>query len=226
MVPTRNPIPALVLVTAVGVLATGCGAGQPGVAKSGNTVPTTPSSSELAQPTTTTAPPTTTASTPPTSTEEPPSATLFTAPANAVSKQNTRCNAGVLTAQVRNINAGAGQRKAQFVVTNTGASACTLYGYGGFALVGADGKAVPTNLKWVANPGPSLVSLAPGRSAAMNLRWSVVPDGSESDTGPCEPTAVKIESIPPDETEPMQSTWTFGQVCSEGSMEGSAFYPA
>ncbi|AHH94027.1 DUF4232 domain-containing protein [Kutzneria albida] len=228
MVRTRTTITAALLGTATCLVVAGCGGAQPTAAS--NKAPLTPSTPAAQAPATSVlapsstavaAPPSSTATAPPepSGSPETATATLFQTP------RTIRCSAGVLSGKITDIAAGVGQRTAHFTVTNTGASTCTLYGYGGFALVGADGKAVPTSLKWVARPGPSLVSLAPGHAAAMTLHWSVVADGSESDTGPCEPTATKIESIPPDETEPMTAAWTFGQVCGRGAIESSAFYP-
>ena len=140
------------------------------------------------------------------------------APAASASPASSRCNASTLTADVENPDAGAGQRYAQFVVTNTSRGTCTLYGHGGFALVGA-----PTKLTWTSNPGPSLVTLAPGQRAAMTLHWTVIPADDENGAQ-CEPVATSAISIPPDETVPLTVSWPYGPVCQHGQMDASAYY--
>ena len=143
---------------------------------------------------------------------------VLVAPEATAAPASTRCNVNTLGAKLANLDAGAGQRYAQFVVTNTSASTCTLYGHGGFALVGA-----PTNLTWTANPGPSLVTLAPGKQAAMTLHWTVVPADDET-AQPCEPIATAAISIPPDETLPLHTNWSYGPACQHGQLSASAYY--
>lgn len=140
------------------------------------------------------------------------------APVASASPASTRCNAGTLTASLQNLDAGAGQRYAQFVVTNTSSGTCTLYGHGGFALVGA-----PTQLAWTSNPGASLVTLAPGQRAAMTLHWAAIPADDEAGDQ-CEPVATSAISIPPDETAPLSVGWPYGPVCQHGRMDASAYY--
>jgi hypothetical protein len=140
------------------------------------------------------------------------------APVASASPASTRCNADTLSANLQNPDAGAGQRYAQFVVTNTGRGTCTLYGHGGFALVGA-----PTQLTWTANPGASLVTLAPGERAAMTLHWAAIPADDEPGAE-CEPVAASAISIPPDETVPLAVSWPYGPVCQHGQMDASAYY--
>jgi hypothetical protein len=140
------------------------------------------------------------------------------APVASASPASTRCNAGTLSAGLANPDAGAGQRYAQFVVVNTGASTCTLYGHGGFALVGA-----PTQLAWTSNPGAGLVTLAPGEKAAMTLHWTAIPADDEAGDQ-CEPVAATAISIPPDETVPLSVSWPYGPVCQHGQMDASAYY--
>lgn len=142
-----------------------------------------------------------------------------TAPVAAAQPTSTRCDADTLSARLANLDAGAGQRYAQFVVTNTSKQTCTLYGHGGFTLVGT-----PTQLTWTSNPGPSLVTLAPGQQAAMTLHWTAIPADDEA-SAPCEPVAASAISIPPDETQPLRVSWSYGPVCQHGQMEASAYYP-
>ncbi len=139
---------------------------------------------------------------------------------------STRCTAATLSGKVEPADAGAGNRYAKFVVTNTGAVTCTLNGYSGFQLLDASGGQVPTNLQRTQDPGPSLVSLAPGTSATANLHWTVVPTGGEPVDEPCQPEATTAAAIPPDETAPMSVAWGLGPVCGGGKIEISAFYAA
>jgi hypothetical protein len=153
---------------------------------------------------------------PPTPTAAPPTA--------APSPASGRCTAAVLRGVVEGGNPAAGNRYAKLVVTNTGASRCTLYGYGGFQLVGADGAALPTRTMRDEPPGPSLVALAPGESASKNLHWGVVHTGDEPLDRPCQPEPRSARIIPPDETEPFTVDWPFGPVCAHGTMHDSAYY--
>jgi hypothetical protein len=130
----------------------------------------------------------------------------------------------VLRGTVQPPEGAAGNRYAQLVVTNTGSAPCTLYGYGGFELVGADGRPLPTVALRDEPPGPSLVRVAPGGTAAKLLHWSVVPHAGEPATGPCQPTAALLRVIPPDETQPFDVPWQFGAVCGGGTIHGSAYH--
>ncbi|WNV82110.1 DUF4232 domain-containing protein [Umezawaea sp. Da 62-37] len=137
-----------------------------------------------------------------------------------------RCTAATLSGKVDQGDAGAGNRYAKLVFTNTGNQPCTLNGYSGFQLVAGSGGEVATRTDRTTDPGPSLVTLAPGASAMANMHWSVVAQDDESVEGPCEPEAASASAIPPDETAPVQFPWTFGPVCGAGTIEMSAFYPA
>ncbi|RKT52382.1 DUF4232 domain-containing protein [Saccharothrix australiensis] len=144
----------------------------------------------------------------------------------ATGVSSTRCTAASLTGRVEPTDAGAGNRHGKFVVTNGGADACTINGYSGFQLLDASGQPVPTDLERTEEPGPTPVTLAPGASAAANLRWTVVPTGDEPVDQPCRPEAAKAAAIPPDETEPMTVEWGLGPVCGGGKIGISAFYAA
>jgi hypothetical protein len=139
---------------------------------------------------------------------------------------STRCTAATLSGKVAPTDAGAGNRYGKFVVTNTGAKACTLNGYSGFQLLDAAGGPIPTSTDRKPDPAPALVTLAPGASAAANLHWSVVPHGDEPQSTPCQPEAPNAQAIPPDETQPISFPWGIGPVCGGGRIEISAFYPA
>lgn len=135
-----------------------------------------------------------------------------------------RCTAAVLTGTVQGSDAAAGNRYARLIVTNTGSAPCTLYGYGGFQLVAANGTALPTSTRRDEAPGPSLVRLMPGATAAKNLHWGVVATGDEPVDRPCQPEPRTAKVIPPDETEQFTVDWPFGPVCAAGTFHDSAYY--
>ena len=140
-------------------------------------------------------------------------------------ERGSRCATDVLRGSLELADAAAGNRYARLVVTNTGPAACTLRGHHGFQLLGPGDEMLPTDVQWTDNPGTALVTLAPGASAASNLRWSAVPAAGDATSGPCRPEPVKAQAIPPDETTPVVVDWTFGPVCAGGRIEISAFYP-
>src|SRR6476661_3875750 len=55
-----------------------------------------------------------------------------------------RCHTSQLTAHLVQGGAGAGQRYATLILTDTGGQSCTIHGYGGLGLVDSSGHAVPT----------------------------------------------------------------------------------
>lgn len=137
-----------------------------------------------------------------------------------------RCAATVLRGTMQPKDSAAGNRYADLVVTNTGTMPCTLYGYGGLQLLGADGKPLPTTALRDEPPRPTLIVLAPGGHAAKLLHWGVVPTGNEPPDKPCQPTPTTLSIIPPDETQPFTVTWDLGPVCAAGTIHGSAYYKA
>ncbi len=135
-----------------------------------------------------------------------------------------RCHTSMLSGTLQPGAPGAGQRYADLMLRNDSGETCALYGYGGLQLVDAEGRPLPTDLTRNANPGPTLIELAPGDAAAATLHWSVVPHGEEPVTGPCGPTPAGVEVIPPDETDPLSVEWPFGPVCGQGSVDGTAYH--
>jgi hypothetical protein len=121
-------------------------------------------------------------------------------------------------------DAAAGNRYAELVVTNKSGRTCTLYGYGGLQLVDGAGRSTPTRLTREPNPGPSLVTLPPGGTAAKKLHWGVVPSGTEPVDGPCEPASAGARVIPPDDTKAFDVRFDFGSVCANGQVAGSAYF--
>lgn len=180
--------------------------------------PTEQPPGDSAEPGTSSAP---TSSSADTSTPEPtgPSSTSKARPA-----PTDRCHTGDLSGSVQNQDAGAGQRYADLVLRNDSPRPCTVFGYGGMQLVDAGGRPIPTDLRREANPGPSLVHLAPGATARSALHWTVVAAGAEPTEGPCEPEPASARVTPPDETDQLTVPWHYGQVCDHGRISGSAYH--
>ena len=207
--------PMLVIIAAALAVA-GCSGQQPEAGRPAPVATTTPPASATGTPPSATQPP---------ATAPPASAPPATAPpATQPPAGQGRCTAAVLTGRVQLGDSAAGNRYARLVVTNTGSAPCTLYGYGGFQLVAADGTALPTRTLRDEAPGPSLVRLGAGATAAKNLHWTVVATGPEPADRPCQPAPRTARIIPPDETEPFTVDWSFGPVCGAGTMHDSAYY--
>jgi hypothetical protein len=169
---------------------------------------------------------------PPVTTPPPaPSASPTTAPPttptgseSAPPDSGTKCTAKDLKGSVAPLDAAAGNRYAELVVTNKTDRTCTVYGYGGLEFIDGDGKPTPTRLTRQPDPGPTVVTLPPGGAAAKKLHWGVVPSGNEPETGPCEPSSAGMRIIPPDDTQAFIVTYEFGSVCASGHVEGSAYF--
>ncbi|MGH3762828.1 DUF4232 domain-containing protein [Actinophytocola sp.] len=138
--------------------------------------------------------------------------------------EGTKCTAKDLKGAIEPLDSAPGNRYAELVVTNRTKRPCTLYGYGGLEFIDQDGNPTPTDLTRQPAPGPSLVRLPPGGTAAKKLHWGVVPSGEEPDTGPCEPESAGARIIPPDDTQAFIVTHEFGSVCAGGHVEGSAYF--
>lgn len=124
-----------------------------------------------------------------------------------------RCHTDDLSLRLTGSDAGAGQRYAGLVLTNTSSHRCTLHGYVGIGLTGSDGP-MPTTL--LRDDGPShRLTLAPGTSAATSLHWSAIP-GDGEDSGCPEPTSVAV--TPPDETTQLTTDWQSSGVCQHGEL--------
>ncbi|MGP4021068.1 DUF4232 domain-containing protein [Saccharopolyspora sp. 5N708] len=135
-----------------------------------------------------------------------------------------RCHTSMLSGSLGQPDAGAGQRYADLVLRNSSNETCTLYGYGGVQLIDQSGQPLPTTMQRTPNPGPSLITLDPGETARAVLHWTAVPHEGEPTDGPCQPTPVRAEVIPPDETDPLSITWNSGPVCGFGAIDNSAYH--
>src|SRR5689334_19736899 len=120
-------------------------------------------------------------------------------PAGTSAARADRCHTGELTGSLGPETAGAGQRYATLTLRNTGGRTCTVYGYGGLGLAGADGAAIPTNQVRTGGPATT-VRLAPGAATRSDLHWGAVNGPGDSPTGDCQPAPTTLRVIPPDET--------------------------
>ncbi len=182
-----------------------------------STPPTTPSSS--ASPTTA-----------PSSTTPTPSATPSTTPAATTSDRpsaqpaGSRCTTSDLWAVFQPLGAAAGNLYGKIVLTNHSEASCTVYGYGGIALFASSGKAVPSHQVRNSSVAPVKITLRPGDHAYSRLHWSDVPgEGENSTSSACEPTASKLQVIPPDETRALDAHWPGSPACEHGRIEQDAY---
>ena len=143
-------------------------------------------------------------------------------PAAGATSAVGQCSTAELSAQLKPGSAGAGQRYATLVLTNTSGHTCTVGGYGGLGLLGAPRQGVPTDLRRVSSPAPTTVTLAAGGSARSLLHWTAIPAGDELGAT-CEPTAVSVVVTPPNQTTALLRPWTFGPVCQHGLIWQNAY---
>ncbi|MEP6698058.1 MAG: DUF4232 domain-containing protein [Pseudonocardiales bacterium] len=135
-----------------------------------------------------------------------------------------RCRTSAVRASFASPDAGAGQRYVLLKLTNTSATECSIFGYGGMQLVDAARHPLPTSLKRVSPPAPKRVHLAPGASAVSQLHWTAVPGMGEPTTGACEQTPSFALVTPPDETTTVQVAWTMGPVCQHGAIDQQPYH--
>jgi Domain of unknown function (DUF4232) len=133
-----------------------------------------------------------------------------------------QCHTADLSGQLKPGSPGAGQRYATVVLTNTSGHTCTIGGYGGLGLLGAPREGVPTDLRRVASPAPTTVTLAPGGSARSLLHWTVIAAVDEPGAT-CEPTPATVVVTPPNQTTALLQPWTFGPVCQHGLIWQNAY---
>ncbi|MFC4054800.1 DUF4232 domain-containing protein [Actinomadura syzygii] len=130
----------------------------------------------------------------------------------------SRCRTAGLSAVVTGYDAGAGQRYARLVLTNTSGHSCRMYGWPGLGL-GNQNEGFGTTV--VRTGTASTIVLAVGGKAYTRLHWAAVP--ADDETGAqCEPTATVLQVIPPDETAPVVATWSGGPVCQHNRIETTA----
>ncbi len=136
--------------------------------------------------------------------------------------RDPRCHAADVSAKIVAGSPGAGQRYASIVLTVTADHACSIYGYGGMALVTASGAPVPTSMQRSPAIAPVLITLSPGGRVFSALHWTAIPGEGEGGTS-YEPTARHALVTPPDEKATLKVDWTNGPVCEHGQIEQGAY---
>jgi hypothetical protein len=204
----RQVMMLLVVVVAIVIGAASCGsagghqasattttAGRSGTGARAITTSTIQSTSTSAAVTTaTTAPPTT----PPTLA---PTTPLTLAP--TTNPPVNDCQPADLSLTFNEESAGVGQVAAVLVLTNRGSVTCSMDGYLGLVMLNIQGTALPTQVVTgsgylFTDPGPGLVTLAPGQAASAGIEWGDVPTSSDSSAG-C-PTSALLQVTPPNDT--------------------------
>jgi Domain of unknown function (DUF4232) len=132
------------------------------------------------------------------------------------------CSTPILSAALRPAGPAAGNRYAFLTLTNRSAAPCRVRGYVGLALIGPDGRPLPTRVVRLAPPAPASITLRPGGSASTRLHWSVVPGSGEPEHGPCRPVPDQVWVTPPDERSHLTIAWSLGQVCESGEISVTA----
>lgn len=136
-----------------------------------------------------------------------------------------RCHTGMLSLRQGDVDAAAGNRVGSFIFTNESNVACTFNGFPGVQMLDSNNNPLPTNAVWggglMANePGPSLVTVAPGGTAVFKMHWGVVEVGDEPEC----PTATRLAVIPPDERSPLVADVNI-TACDMGTLNVSAVQP-
>lgn len=131
-----------------------------------------------------------------------------------------RCEPGSLKGAFTLVPGGAsaGHVVAQIMLTNDGASACTMSGYIGMQLLGSSGALLPTNVVRV--PGnEQVVALPPGASAVVIAQFSPdMPGAGDATSGPCQPVATSTRVTPPDDTQYLVVPGPNSSVCQRGTI--------
>ncbi|MFI6177949.1 DUF4232 domain-containing protein [Nonomuraea sp. NPDC051191] len=125
-----------------------------------------------------------------------------------------RCSAAQLQVRLGTIDAGAGNRNAPLVFTNSSRTTCTLYGHPGLIMIDKQGDALRTRVRRAAGTKHQ-VTVKPGGSASTTLHWTVVETGDETHC----PSPARLLVIPPDEQSYVNVPFDAGQVCDGGRLD-------
>lgn len=139
-----------------------------------------------------------------------------------------RCDLPALTIAFRSQSgASGGMRGDTYVMTNTGQTACWLYGYVGMLMLGPSGSPLPTNVVRngpnvsALDAGPRLVTLQPGASASFLAGWRAWYDGGTTCAA-----ASQLVITPPDAYDHWTIPVTWGLApCNGGEIDVTAVAP-
>lgn len=129
------------------------------------------------------------------------------------------CSPGALSASLRGLDAGAGNRYAALVFTNTSQEPCRTRGWPGLQLASEGGTKIPTETQRDRSVTARPFTLKPGDRAWSRLHWTVVP--GTGDPASC-PEPATLRAIPPDERGSLAADWKLGTVCGGGEIEATA----
>ena len=134
------------------------------------------------------------------------------------------CGTESMKVTLRSLEAGAGQRYAALVLTNTSDTSCRTRGWPGLQLTRDDGGTIPTTTARDRSPASVPITMRPGDRAWSRLHWTVVPGTGDPSDGTCpEPGALRV--IPPDERRALRTDWKLGTVCGGGEVRATALRP-
>jgi hypothetical protein len=117
------------------------------------------------------------------------------------------------------------EQDAELGLTNTGSRPCTIYGFPGLQLVGADGREHRTSVLRDAKTPAQKVTLAPGATAWAFVAWRFLPaQADEQDTEPlCGGKVSQLKVIAPDESTQLTVADKIGTVCDHGQIFARPF---
>lgn len=136
-----------------------------------------------------------------------------------------RCHTAGFSLSLDGVDAGAGNFVATFRLTNRAGVPCSFFGFVGAQLLDGQNNPLPTSVVrgggFLANePGPSLVTVAPGGSAIFRMRWGQVPVGEETTC----PTSSHLAVTPPDKFAPIVIPVEI-TACGGGRLDVAAVRP-
>jgi hypothetical protein len=190
----------LCVVVVLALLLAACGGGEPTAVS-----PTSSTGPALSAPTTTATIPSTTA-------------TTMGAPAVGPAAAGCRSDQLRLTLD-RALPGASNQAAAYFQLMNVSGTTCTLDGYPGFAIVDASGSVEDVTVTQgssyeIDDPGPHVVTLAPGQAAYFGVGWAVF-DMVDSTSQGCVDT-FEVASVPPHASSALRTTAGLHDICPEG----------
>ena len=117
-----------------------------------------------------------------------------------------RCHTSQVTVREGRGGVGAGNVLAVYVLENTAATTCRLFGYPGLQMLDSNHRPVPTTVTRGADmfpaQAPSRVIVLPRGSASFSVEYREIPSGEEPASVQCVPSTY-VEITPPDERQPL-----------------------